>query len=116
LKFQILPFITPASSAIKNGERLEMLKRMSSERGFVIAALYLRHKLTGRNMKNHPEWISITDSLPIRGDLVLGVNKFYEMKVCYRDKPWADLEEEWFVDLIGVFYPTHWMPLPQVPK
>lgn len=60
-------------------------------------------------------WICVKNSLPNFGIDVLGVNQFSEVKVCYRDKPWSNEPEQWFVDLFGVFYPTHWMYLPELP-
>lgn len=62
------------------------------------------------------EWISVRISLPEREKKVLGINQFFEMMVCYLDKPWGSEPETWWVGTSSVFYPTHWMPLPAAPK
>lgn len=66
----------------------------------------------------HPmvEWISVKDSLPAMNKKVLGVNQFNEMGVCCRTKFWESEPPEWRIEEGILFFPTHWMPLPEPPK
>ena len=62
------------------------------------------------------EWISVEDRLPKMGERVLGINQFDECEVISREKPWKGTPEQWSWGTFGIFYPTHWIPLPEPPK
>lgn len=62
------------------------------------------------------KWISVEYRFPELDKHVLGVNEYGEYAVVYRDKPWGSEPDGWFQDILGVFFPTHWMPLPNPPK
>lgn len=61
------------------------------------------------------KWISVKDRLPALGERVLGVDQFFEIQAMHREKTWKDEPEIWYIVGMYIFYPTHWMPLPEAP-
>lgn len=68
------------------------------------------------NVPGYGKWISIENQLPELENWVLGVDKFHEIRVCQREKRWRSEEGEWYYSHQHIFFPTHWMPLPDLPK
>ena len=62
------------------------------------------------------EWISVKDSLPEMEQVVLGCDQFGEMQVCRREQPWEGEPALWYFGHISIFFPKHWMLLPEPPN
>lgn len=75
-------------------------------------------KLPRADAVEMPEWISVKDRLPEKGEDVLVFGYWHEKwqpLMCYLS---PHRNGEWFTTVAGqqVYEVTHWMPLPELPK
>lgn len=68
--------------------------------------------LTGWLAEEHAksQWISVTERLPENRDMVLATIDGVVYIAFYGNYMWKEVET------YSIFYPTHWMPLPEPPK
>lgn len=60
--------------------------------------------------KSKPKWIPVTERLPEDRKMVLATVDGVVRIAFYGNYMWEEVET------YSIFYPTHWMPLPQPPK
>ena len=61
-------------------------------------------------ISNKPRWIPVTERLPEDRKMVLATVDGVVRIAFYGNYMWEEVET------YSIFYPTHWMPIPQVPE
>lgn len=61
-------------------------------------------------ISNKPRWIPVTERLPEDRKMVLATVDGVLRIAFYGNYMWEEVET------YSIFYPTHWMPIPQVPE
>lgn len=61
-------------------------------------------------ISNKPRWIPVTERLPEDRKMVLATVDGVVRVAFYGNYMWEEVET------YSIFYPTHWMPIPQVPE
>ena len=63
-----------------------------------------------RKKKRKPQWIPVTEQLPEDRKMVLATVNGIVRVAFYGNYMWEEVET------YSIFYPTHWMPIPQPPE
>ncbi len=66
--------------------------------------------MTEEYVKQKNRWIPVTERLPENRDMVLATVDGIVYIAFYGNYMWKEVET------YSIFYPTHWMPIPQPPK
>ena len=80
---------------------------MSNKRKDLITALTASNEVIA---KSKPKWIPVTERLPEDRNMVLATVDGVVRVAFYGNYMWEEVET------YSIFYPTHWIPLPQPPK